>query len=92
MSSTNTILKCPYCGNRENLTAVNEKYSCESCNTIFWIEEHVGSEEHSLLLRANQDRIEYMQYEKAIEGYDAVIKKNPNNITALWGRFLAEYA
>jgi alpha-tubulin suppressor-like RCC1 family protein len=84
-----TSLTCDKCGGA--LTHLqNEKFRCDYCGN-FCFATNCTSEEVALLQQADLNRQAYMQFEKALDGYEAVLRLNPNNVNALWGMLLAEY-
>ncbi|MCL2062182.1 MAG: leucine-rich repeat protein [Firmicutes bacterium] len=82
-------LKCDTCGGA--LQHINDnQYRCAACRGIRYVQNY-SNKEIALIQQADICRTEHMRYDEAIEGYEAALRINPNNISAHWGMFLAEY-
>ena len=81
-------LNCIGCGG--TLEPVGGKLVCPYCHNVYEEVEQISEEEAISLNRATTDR-NLFRFDEALEEYNLLISRYPNNEMAYWGAFLCDY-
>ena len=81
-------LTCICCGGE--LAEKDGKLVCKYCKSSFEEVEKISEEEVIALNRATTDR-NLLRFDEALEEYNLLLKKYPQNEMANWGAFLCDY-
>ncbi len=82
-------LTCPVCGGQlESIGA--KQFKCQYCKGVFELKEELTNDDIINLNRAETERRRFL-FDDALDSYEQVLEKHPDNEMALWGAFLCEY-
>ena len=81
-------LTCICCGGE--LVKKENKFVCRNCKSVFEAVEKISDDEVISLNRATENR-QMLRFDEALEEYDLLLKKHPENEMANWGAFLCDY-
>ena len=81
-------LVCSTCGGQ--LVEKDKKRVCRHCGSVYEAIEKISEEEVVALNRATTDR-QLLRFDEALEEYNLLLKKYPDNEMANWGAFLCDY-
>lgn len=81
-------LVCSTCGGQ--LVEKDKKRVCKHCGSAYEAIEKISEEEVVALNRATTDR-QLLRFDEALEEYNLLLKKYPDNEMANWGALLCDY-
>ena len=82
-------LSCPTCGSNQ-VEFTNGFLCCKVCKSRHTLQEKISEEEVIALNVATSER-NMLKFEDALERYEQILAKSPNNEMANWGALLSDY-
>lgn len=83
------LLQCQNCGGAIDMIDSNHGV-CKNCKSKFFFDTNLSDEIKTMLNEANKDR-RMAEYDRAIVGYEDILKKDKTNAEAYFGLFISEY-
>lgn len=83
------LLQCKNCGGEIVMLDASHGV-CKNCKTKYFYDTNLSDEIKTMLNEANKDR-RMSNYDRAIIGYEEVLRKDATNAEAYFGLFISEY-